>query len=187
MSREHFSAPFIDSQSFQHCSVDVAVKDLLVFARARSLLLVAGDLRQEEVLRVSARHRRASGVREGLQSSVSRREEEGGSRVRTRNRLLVTEFSPRCSVCPEPTAPSIFRSSSSSCGRPDSSSSRVSGRPDVRQDRCVPEVSRSVTAGVFQVCLQSAGCSTCWRVCATSADTLSRHSDGETKQRHLSH
>lgn len=169
-------------------------------ARARSLFLAAGDLRQEEVLRVSARHRRAPGLREGLQSSVSRdfcsvqrknrtatQEQFLNNRVRKALRMEAlngSTFSLRCSVCPEPTAQSISRSSSSSCGRPESSSSRVSGRPDVRADRCV---SPSVTAGVFQVCLQSAGCSTCWHVCATSTATHSRHSDGETKQRHLSY
>lgn len=42
-----------------------------VYVRARSLFLSAGDLRQEEVLRVSARHHRSAGVWAGLQGSVS--------------------------------------------------------------------------------------------------------------------
>lgn len=100
--------------------------------RARSPFLSAGDLGPQEVLRASARHLRTRGVREGLQSSVSGRVTDAALMSRCRTCTLApAALMSLIASCPPagPTAPSISRSSSSSCGSPDSSSVKVTRDP----------------------------------------------------------
>ena len=90
------------------------------------------------------------------------------------------------SSCSEPTVLSISRSSSPSCGHLESSSVKV-----IRHKQLIESQSQfwvcivQLMFDLFQVCLQSVGCSIYTDASNTFVDIHSRHRDGR-KQQHLS-